>query len=356
MATGLASFIQAAVNGAGVKLQGWLNTFGTDDVLTQAVVPTDILGVPLKANGTVSTANSTAVALGAAGVFTGTAEDVSAYSSIAVAVFANQPSATDGFVIQQGPDGTNWDQTDTYTITASTGRAFIVPVHSRFMRVIYTNGATLQTAFRLQTIFHVNSKKGSSVRPQDGRTNESDLEEVSAYLSGFNGTSWDRLRSSAKGVQGAFALAVQDLKDSGRTPIVLSTAGTTAVVAATLMTMNIYKGGVITSANSYQVTAGKTFRIQAIQFGVRFITPSTTVTFASVTFALRFLTATGTLLATSPILIQDSKMAASNVPTANSDLSIPDGLEIPGGYVIGVTEAASAVTLALDVLIVGYEF
>jgi hypothetical protein len=140
-----------------------------------------------------------------------------------------------------------------------------------------------------------------------------------------------------------------------RTPIVLSASGVTSVTAVALMTLNIYKGGTVTSATNYTVTLGKTFRIQAVQFGMRFITPSTTVTFASNTFALRFVT-TGTVVVGSPILLQDSKLAASNAPTPNSDLTIPEGLDIPTNYNFGITHLASAATLAEDVIIVGYEY
>lgn len=159
----------------------------------------------------------------------------------------------------------------------------------------------------------------------------------------------------AKGVQGAFALTTQDLKDAGRTAVVLSAAGVASVTSVALMTLTIFKAGTTTTATNYSVTAGKTFRLQAIQFGVRFATPSTTVTFASTTFVLRYVTS-GTVTAAAAILHQDSKMAASNVATPNSDLPIPDGLELPAGYNFGVTHLASATTLLEDVLIVGYEY
>lgn len=156
-----------------------------------------------------------------------------------------------------------------------------------------------------------------------------------------------------KGTQGITGVTTQDLKDAGRTAVVLSAAGVVSVTAVALMTLNQYVGGVVTSSATYTVPAGKTFRIQSIQFGSRFTTPSTTVTFASTTFALRFVT-TGTTVVGSPILHQDSKLSASNTPTPNSDMAIPDGLELPAGYNIGVTHLASAATLSEDVAIVGF--
>lgn len=147
-------------------------------------------------NSLVSTANSTAVNLGISGVFTGTSEDVSEYSAIMVSIFADQASAVDGLSIQQSSNGTNWDVTDVYSIPISTGKVFSVGVVARFFRVVYTNGATATTALRLQTLFSKSAKKNSSHRPLDGRTNDNDFEEALSHLMGFNGVSFDRLRST----------------------------------------------------------------------------------------------------------------------------------------------------------------
>lgn len=159
-------------------------------------------------------------------------------------------------------------------------------------------------------------------------------------------------QSLTKGTQGANGVSTQDLKDAGRTAIVLSVTAVASVTTEAMFTLNIWKAGTVTSATSYTVTAGKTFRIQAIQFGVRFTTPSTTVTFASTTFVVR--QGAGSVTATSNVLHQDSKLAASNAPVPNSDLPIPDGLELPAGTTIGVSHLASAATLSEDVAIFGY--
>jgi hypothetical protein len=186
--------LNAGTNAIGtVGVTGSVAVTGT---FFQATQPVSVATLPITQEGLVSTANSSAVVLAANGVFTGTSEDVSAYATIAVTVFADVASATDGLSLQQSSNGTNWDNTDGYTIPAGTGKTFSFPVEARYFRVVYTNGATLQAAFRLQTLYHTSAKKGSSVRPQDGRTNDNDFEEVASYLSGFNGTTWDRLRSS----------------------------------------------------------------------------------------------------------------------------------------------------------------
>lgn len=154
-----------------------------------------------------------------------------------------------------------------------------------------------------------------------------------------------------KGTQGANGVSTQDLKDAGRTAVVLSATAVTSVTSEAMFTLNIWKAGTVTSATSYTVTAGKTFRLQAIQFGCRFATPSTTVTFANCRFNVR----SGNLI-TSPLVYGDTKMAASNAPVPNSDLAIPDGVELAAGSVIGVSHLDSAATLLLDVLIVGMEY
>jgi hypothetical protein len=179
--------------------------------------------------------------------------------------------------------------------------------------------------------------------------------DYSAVPAPLGVTSINAAPALTKGTQPTTGFAVQDLKDSGRTAVVLSVTAVASVTAAALFTMNIWKNGAVSTGTSYTVTAGKTFRIQAIQFGVRFATPSTTVTFASARFDLRAI-ASGALSATSAALYGDTKMAVANAPTPNSDLNIPDGLELPSGYVFGMSHVDSATTLLLDALIVGYEY
>ncbi|MGI9091543.1 MAG: hypothetical protein ACR2GG_10625 [Gemmatimonadaceae bacterium] len=143
--------------------------------------------------------------------------------------------------------------------------------------------------------------------------------------------------------------------DTARVPVTMTVSGQASVTSEALLNMTRWRLGATTTATTYTVPAGKVFRIQAIQFGVRFTTPSATVTFGSTTFRIRAV-ASGTATATSAILHQDSKLAASNVATPNSDLEIGDGLDLPAGYNFGVSHAASATGLSEDVLIVGYEY
>ena len=159
------------------------------------------------------------------------------YSHVVVSVFTDVVSATDGLALQQSTNGTNWDFVDSFTVPASTGKTFSAAIGAKFFRVVYTNGLTLQTAFRLQTIYSKQNKKGSSVRPQDARSNENDFEEVLAFNMGYNGTSWDRLRSTtANGLAVDVTRGAADVTASGSLAaaaqvVTLALAGQSAAAA-----------------------------------------------------------------------------------------------------------------------------
>lgn len=155
-------------------------------------------GVDILSNA-VSIVNSTAVTLAANGVFTGASEDITKYGEVRVTVFSDVASAIDGFQMQQSSNGTNWDGSDVYTIAAGgNSKTFGAGCAMQYFRVVYTNGGTIQASMRLQTTYHVNATKPSSIRPQDGRTNESDVTENMSYQALYNGVTWDRQRTPNK--------------------------------------------------------------------------------------------------------------------------------------------------------------
>jgi len=92
-------------------------------------------------------------------------------------------SAVDGLQIQQSSDGTNWDHCDEFSIPATTGKNFSINPYAKWMRVVYTNGATGQTAFRLQTILKATGRP-SSHRIQDSIVDDDDAELVKSVLTG----------------------------------------------------------------------------------------------------------------------------------------------------------------------------
>ena len=204
-------------------------TFGIMNTQPNTLSDQGNLRVVNQENGVVSTANSTATNLAAAGVFTGTAENATEFSTVLVSVMASHASATDGLSVQFSSDGTNWDLTDVFTVPAATGKIYSFGVMARFYRLVYTNGGTLTTTLRIQTLFSRAPKKFSTQRPQDARTNDNDFEESLAYLMGYNGTTWDRLRSTtANGLSVDVTRGPADVTASG------SLAGAAQVVTLAL--------------------------------------------------------------------------------------------------------------------------
>lgn len=237
----------------------------------------------------ISLNNSSTATLTSGSVFTGIGEDVSNFSEMRITVFSDQASATNGLSIQQSSNNTNWDVTDTYTIAAASGTTFVVPRQARYFRVVYTNGGTNQTAFRLQSILNRTASSPSSNRASDGYTNETDLEQNQAFLMGYNGTTWDRLRSTGTGILNVLlaagsAVIGHVITDSGSTTAVtgnvtvvqptgtslhavLDTTSTTAVTQATAANLNATVVGTGTFATQSVVTQGTAANLNATVVG-----------------------------------------------------------------------------------------
>lgn len=214
---------------------------GSDGLLNARTLLTDTSGRQvISGAGIVSTANSSTATLGSAGVFTGTSEDISAYSSVTVTVFANVASAANGLSIQQSSDGTNWDVTDTYTISASTTRSISVPVFARFFRVVYTNGGSAQGSMRLQTIYHTVQPWGSSVKATDGTSLENDSQLVTNFnmLKNSSANATADIQRSITGVDtvgtgvSAVATAPHSIAGGALTPTVTSAVASSLVLKA----------------------------------------------------------------------------------------------------------------------------
>lgn len=121
----------------------------------------------IRNNNVVSTDNSSASTLLADAVFTGTSEETAMFASVSVQVFASHASAASGLSMEFSTDNSNWDEKHTATVAAATEREFIFPAHAKYFRIVYTNGGTNQTAFRLQTILHVQGIPGSAHALED---------------------------------------------------------------------------------------------------------------------------------------------------------------------------------------------
>ena len=160
------------------------------------------------------------------------------------------------------------------------------------------------------------------------------------------------LTAAAKGTQGTNALTVQEYKDSGRTYVTLFADAVNSTITDALITFQYNKGGTVTTGvTNYQVTAGKTLRIQSISVAA-------SASGSTVQCKFRVRSGAATLSATSPILWGRFQASNASLPGESTD-QIPDGLEIAAGQQIGISGiqlTGSAGNTQWTISIVGYEY
>ena len=140
------------------SIDGKFTTLNATDFATSAKQDTgnsslSAINGKLQSNGVVDSGNSSVIPLGIGGVFTGSAFEVTNYTSINVNVASDVASATNGVKVEFSPDGTNWDHSHSTTYTAVSGVGYAFNTEFKYARVVYTNGGSAQAYFRLQTIF-----------------------------------------------------------------------------------------------------------------------------------------------------------------------------------------------------------
>lgn len=138
------------------------------------------------AGDVIDTANSSTTPLGISGVFTGAWVNTLGYAQISVLAFADVISAANGLQIEFSSDGTHVDHTHTYQVYPSVGETIQVQTHSVFYRVVYTNGAVAQTAFRLQSILRPMSALGTVLEVDDVPTQFDDALLTKSIIVGQN--------------------------------------------------------------------------------------------------------------------------------------------------------------------------
>jgi hypothetical protein len=89
---------------------------------------------------------STTTPLDADATFTSSSFETAGYGKIVGSVFADQPGTLH---VDQSNDETNWDSRSTFSISANTATGFVVDVVGNYARIVYENGSTAQTVFRL---------------------------------------------------------------------------------------------------------------------------------------------------------------------------------------------------------------
>ncbi len=108
-------------------------------------------------SGVVNTENSSTTPLGANNVFTGSSVEIKDYSAICVAAISDVDSEENGLSMQFSPDGVNWDHSHTYSVPANIGLSYTQAAELRYFRIVYTNGASAQSYFRLTVILKKNN-------------------------------------------------------------------------------------------------------------------------------------------------------------------------------------------------------
>lgn len=129
---------------------------------------------PVIGIGVLNAGNSSTTPLANGATFTGTGVEVKDYAGIAIQVFTDRVSATDGMQLQWSQDNTNWDETLSFTLSASVAASYLVGPRARYFRVVLTNGGVTQTVLRLQTILHPVIPRHDTIRLADVPSGETD--------------------------------------------------------------------------------------------------------------------------------------------------------------------------------------
>jgi len=122
----------------------------------------------------ICTQNTTTTPLTGGATFTGEWQDCLNYQEVNVSVDTDQNSATNGLVIQWSADATVIADTDVFSVYANLGTNYTPNPAFRYVRVVYTNGATPQTRFNLMTILRRGVTGGSFYRIDSTLKDDSD--------------------------------------------------------------------------------------------------------------------------------------------------------------------------------------
>lgn len=146
----------AAASGNPVLLGGYATGIGAIPAVGAAADVMDVLvdlygRVRILADPNVVNYADTAVVLAGAATYTGTSRDVGVprnFSFIRAFVYASHAGT---FYIDVSVDGTTWRTGLTQAVTADTSYTLELKLVLRYVRVRYVNGATLQTAFVIES-------------------------------------------------------------------------------------------------------------------------------------------------------------------------------------------------------------
>ena len=118
---------------------------------------------------TISSNNASTSNLSGDAVYTGTGEAVTPYETITVIIKSSHNSAAAGISIQFGQSTSNWDVkvTDTYKSDGNYTKTY--NILAPYFRIVYTNGSTSQTSFRLQCVLNTSCPTNKTIQFADAQ-------------------------------------------------------------------------------------------------------------------------------------------------------------------------------------------
>lgn len=205
--------------------------------------------------GKVDTDNSTSTPLGAAGVFTGVFVEATLYDGISVLVDGTSGGTAPGTLeMQFSHDGVTVHRNISIAVddVADTPPRTLGTV-AKYFRVVYTNGATVQTALDIQTIFHVGFIRLVSRLDQSVEDDE-DVQNVRAFIGGK-----DVLANAFKNVSVATST-----NDSGTYNSLQVATGARPSQLPGRTPVTVLVDNITAPALLYTVTSGKTYYVTDI--------------------------------------------------------------------------------------------
>ena len=226
-------------------------TVGVTGLVSGGLTDTELRASPVpvsEAVGMVDPNNSTTVPLAGGATFTGAWVDTVGYASVAYSIQSDVISAVGGIMRQWSQDGVNpmyWtgDSLSADRTGVNNGTDMMVRNHARYFRVVYTNGASAQSYFRLQSILYRSGVSADTIGvdhvPLSGQDALITKSVIAGKSSAGGGTYVDVKVSPSGAIQTEASVAVDTTPSfdaSGTaTTASLVVAGGVKMVAMTLM-------------------------------------------------------------------------------------------------------------------------
>lgn len=265
----MTTFIQVPPDGAGKLVEtltplssAHRQVFTLGDGFSSGIAPVTTSGGLLMSvpPAMVDVNNSSTVELGVGGVFTGAATEILGFQSICVSIFSNAASAANGLKLEFSQDGTNWDHITQLSIPAGNEITTILSNRLRYFRVVYTNGASTQSSFRLQTVLEMGMASGT-VREMSVGPTAGDLAQLTrAVISGTTGGSvFTDVKVSPSGT-----LQVGGTVDLSSGVVTLSSTPLVVVASSSPLPPTSLTSGTVTLSSNPTVVSASSGLVQAL--------------------------------------------------------------------------------------------